>query len=52
MSIYDIVFYSMNTFVFIIMVYLIFMVAKHENYSKGYRDGYLDSPNKYDKRSK
>ncbi len=39
MTTYDIVFYSMNTFVFVTMVYLIFMVAKYENYNKGYKDG-------------
>ena len=40
MTTYDIVFYGMNIIVLIIMMYLVFMVAKAGNYKTGYRDGY------------
>jgi len=40
MNTYDIVFYSMNIIVLIIMMYLVFMVAKAGNYKTGYKDGY------------
>ena len=36
----DIVFYTIWGFVFCIMVWLVFMVAKSGNYETGYRDGY------------
>ena len=40
MTTYDIVFYGMNIIVLIIMMYLVFMVAKAGNYKTGYKDGY------------
>jgi len=50
MTSYDIVFYSMNVFVFVIMVYLVFMIAKYENYNKGYKDGWQNKRNTYKSR--
>ena len=36
----DIVFYTIWGFVFFVMVWLVFMVAKSGNYETGYRNGY------------
>ena len=36
----DVIFYTIWGFVFFIMVWLVFMVAKSGNYKTGYKDGY------------
>jgi len=38
----DIIFYTIWGFVFCIMVWLVFVVAKAENYMKGYEQGLTD----------
>lgn len=40
MEMHNIMFYSMWVFVFVVMVWLVFAVAKHQNYHKGYRHGW------------
>ena len=37
---FDMYFWIMWSFVGVTMVWLIFMVAKDQNYRKGYKDGY------------
>jgi len=38
----DVIFYTIWSFVFCIMIWLVFLVAKSSNYKKGYDDGWND----------